>query len=124
MPAGLQVLPPWITTVCLSLLLIFVTLTLLRRGAATYRKETLRLQCSATVVLPPPRAEAEALQQPSSPQCRAAIQGGEPAASGNNEDLERSDSRPIAVDGPAAEAGVWPQGGQSKTRLSKFCGQK
>ncbi len=107
----LQVLPPWITTVCLSLLLIFITLTLLRRGAATYRKETLRLQRSLTVVLPPPRAEAEALQQPSEPQCRGTIQGDEAAATGtlatsSSGQLAGSElAPPVAIVGPAAEAG-------------------
>ena len=103
----LQVLPPWITTVCLSLLLIFVTLTLLRRGSATFRKETLRLQNSATVVLPPPGTETEALQQPSSPQCLGAAQGEDSAASGSSGDfVGKGLSLPIAIDGPAAEAGV------------------
>lgn len=39
----MQILPAWLTTVALSVLLAFVTWSLLRRGAAAFRKETHQL---------------------------------------------------------------------------------
>ena len=39
----LQILPAWLTTVSLGLLLFFVTYSLTRRGLAAYRKETLQI---------------------------------------------------------------------------------
>jgi hypothetical protein len=51
---AVQILPTWLTTVALSLLLAFVTVNLLWRGVATYRIETLRIKRALRTLGQPP----------------------------------------------------------------------